>query len=312
MFTLKYEALEKGYGYIHVIVNGKNISEYLYNGGIYYGMCRISELIDWINDNLKYILSDDPFPVKTNAEVYIMNNVDNFNLKSNQENDEQNDEASLSAENAEGIKNIGSILTGREDTLIHCLTIIGQIEGHYILPSQNKTTKYEHIIPLLVSVEEDPNVKGLLILLNTVGGDVEAGLAIAEVIAGMKKPTVSIVLGGGHSIGIPLAVSAKKSFIAKSATMTAHPVRTNGLTVGVPQSFEYFQRMQERINTFVSDNSNISKEKYNSLVLNTGELVTDIGTILDSEKAVKCGLIDSVGTLSEAIASLYDMINNPK
>ena len=230
-----------------------------------------------------------------------MNNVDNFNLKSNQENDEQNDEASLSAENAEGIKNIGSVLTGKEDTLIHCLTIIGQIEGHYILPSQNKTTKYEHIIPLLVSVEEDPNVKGLLILLNTVGGDVEAGLAIAEVIAGMKKPTVSIV-----------AVSAKKSFIAKSATMTAHPVRTNGLTVGVPQSFEYFQRMQERINTFVSDNSNISKEKYNSLVLNTGELVTDIGTILDSEKAVKCGLIDSVGTLSEAIASLYDMINNQK
>ena len=241
-----------------------------------------------------------------------MNNVDNFNLKSNQENDEQNDEASLSAENAEGIKNIGSVLTGREDTLIHCLTIIGQIEGHYILPSQNKTTKYEHIIPLLVSVEDDPNVKGLLILLNTVGGDVEAGLAIAEVIAGMKKPTVSIVLGGGHSIGIPLAVSAKKSFIAKSATMTAHPVRTNGLTVGVPQSFEYFQRMQERINTFVSDNSNISKEKYSSLVLNTGELVTDIGTILDSEKAVKCGLIDSVGTLSEAISSLYDMIKNQK
>ena len=196
--------------------------------------------------------------------------------------------------------------------MIHCLTIIGQIEGHYILPSQNKTTKYEHIIPLLVSVEEDPNVKGLLILLNTVGGDVEAGLAIAEVIAGMKKPTVSIVLGGGHSIGIPLAVSAKKSFIAKSATMTAHPVRTNGLTVGVPQSFEYFQRMQERINTFVSDNSNISKEKYSSLVLNTGELVTDIGTILDSEKAVKCGLIDSVGTLSEAISSLYDMIKNQK
>lgn len=241
-----------------------------------------------------------------------MNNIKNLNLNNSTESDDCNEEASLSSENAEGIKNIGSVLTGREDTLIHCLTIIGQIEGHYILPSQNKTTKYEHIIPLLVSVEEDPNVKGLLILLNTVGGDVEAGLAIAEVIAGMKKPTVSIVLGGGHSIGIPLAVSAKKSFIAKSATMTAHPVRTTGLTLGVTQSFEYFQRMQERINTFVSDNSNITKECYNNLILNTGELVTDIGTILDSEKAVECGLIDSVGTLSEAISSLYEMINNQK
>ena len=195
---------------------------------------------------------------------------------------------------------------------IHLMTIIGEIEGHDVLPASSKSTKYEHILPQLASIEDNEEIDGVLFLMNTVGGDVEAGLAIAEVIAGMKKPTVSIVLGGGHSIGIPLAVSAKKSFIAKSATMTAHPVRTNGLTVGVPQSFEYFQRMQERINTFVSDNSNISKEKYSSLVLNTGELVTDIGTILDSEKAVKCGLIDSVGTLSEAIASLYDMINNQK
>ena len=160
-----------------------------------------------------------------------------------------------------------------------------------------------------MSVEEDPNVKGLLILLNTVGGDVEAGLAIAEVIAGMKTPTVSVVLGGGHSIGIPLAVAADKSFIAKSATMTAHPVRTTGLTLGVAQSFEYFQRIQDRITTFVSDNSGISKEDYNRLVLNTGELVTDIGTILDSEGAVKCGLIDSVGTLSQAIDCLYKMID---
>lgn len=225
------------------------------------------------------------------------------------ENDEQESEqTSLGEENTQGIKNLGSVITGREDNLIQCLTIIGQIEGHYILPSQNKTTKYEHIIPLLVSVEEDVNVKGLLILLNTVGGDVEAGLAIAEVISGMKTPTVSVVLGGGHSIGIPLAVSADKSFIAKSATMTAHPVRTTGLTLGVPQSFEYFRRMQDRITTFVSDNSHITKEEYNHLIMNTGELVTDIGTILDSESAVECGLIDSVGTLSQAIDALYEMI----
>lgn len=224
--------------------------------------------------------------------------------------DEEGGEASLSEENAQGIKSIGSVITGRSDTLIHCLTIIGQIEGHYILPSQNKTTKYEHIIPLLVSVEEDPSIKGLLILLNTVGGDVEAGLAIAEVIAGMKTPTVSVVIGGSHSIGIPIAVAADKSYIAKSATMTAHPVRTTGLTLGVSQSFEYFKRIQDRITTFVSDNSGISKEEYNQLVLNTGELVTDIGTILDSETAVKTGLIDSIGTLREAIDWLYNMIDN--
>jgi ATP-dependent protease ClpP protease subunit len=236
-------------------------------------------------------------------EVHIMLKQSEF------ENDEQESEqTSLGEENTQGIKNLGSVITGREDNLIQCLTIIGQIEGHYILPSQNKTTKYEHIIPLLVSVEEDVNVKGLLILLNTVGGDVEAGLAIAEVISGMKTPTVSVVLGGGHSIGIPLAVSADKSFIAKSATMTAHPVRTTGLTLGVPQSFEYFRRMQDRITTFVSDNSHITKEEYNHLIMNTGELVTDIGTILDSESAVECGLIDSVGTLSQAIDALYEMI----
>ncbi len=251
------------------------------------------------------------------SEILGANSLDNSQKNKNQTPDENPDggdiaggEASLTEENAEGIRNLGSVITGREDTLIHCLTIIGQIEGHYILPSQNKTTKYEHIIPLLVSVEEDPKVKGLLILLNTVGGDVEAGLAIAEVIAGMKTPTVSVVIGGSHSIGIPLAVAADKSYIAKSATMTAHPVRTTGLTLGVSQSFEYFKRIQDRITTFVSDNSNISKEEYNRLVLNTGELVTDIGTILDSETAVKTGLIDSVGTLSEAIDWLYKMINN--
>ena len=180
------------------------------------------------------------------------------------------------------------------------------------LSQQNKTTKYEHVIPLLVSVEEDERIDGLLVLINTVGGDVEAGLAIAEVISGMKKPTVSIVLGGGHSIGIPLAVAAKKSFIAKSASMTVHPVRTTGLTLGVPQTFEYFQRMQDRITTFVAENSNITKDRYNQLVLNTGELVMDIGTILEGEEAVEEGLIDEVGTVSDAIDALYDLIKENK
>lgn len=202
----------------------------------------------------------------------------------------------------------GSIITCHKDKIIHCLTVIGQVEGHYLLPRDSKTTKYEHIIPLLVSVEEDARIDGLLILLNTVGGDVEAGLAIAEVIAGMKKPTVSIVLGGGHSIGIPLAVSAKKSFIAKSASMTAHPVRTTGLTLGVPQTFAYFERMQERINTFVAEHSGITCSRYAQLVLNTGELVMDVGTVLDSERAVAEGIIDSVGTVSDAIEALYEMM----
>ncbi len=202
----------------------------------------------------------------------------------------------------------GSIITCHKDKIIHCLTVIGQVEGHYLLPRDSKTTKYEHIIPLLVSVEEDARIDGLLILLNTVGGDVEAGLAIAEVIAGMKKPTVSIVLGGGHSIGIPLAVSAKKSFIAKSASMTAHPVRTTGLTLGVPQTFAYFERMQERINTFVAEHSGITSSRYAQLVLNTGELVMDVGTVLDSDRAVAEGIIDSVGTVSDAIEALYEMM----
>ena len=202
----------------------------------------------------------------------------------------------------------GSVITCHKDKIIHCLTIIGQVEGHYLLPHDSKTTKYEHIIPLLVSIEEDARIDGLLLLLNTVGGDVEAGLAIAEVISGMKKPVVSIVLGGGHSIGIPLAVSAKKSFVAKSASMTVHPVRTTGLTLGVPQTFEYFQRMQDRITTFVVEHSGISRERYTQLVLNTGELVMDVGTIRDGERAVAEGLIDAVGTVSDAIDALYEMI----
>ena len=191
---------------------------------------------------------------------------------------------------------------------IHCLTIIGQIEGHFILPPTNKTTKYEHMIPLLVSAEQDPSINGLMIILNTVGGDVEAGLAIAELVAGMTKPVVSLVLGGGHSIGVPIAVAAEKSFIARSATMTIHPVRMNGMMLGVPQAFEYFQRMQKRITDFVTENSRISSERYNELAMNTDELVMDIGTILDGEDAVKEGLIDSVGTLAEAFSALYGLI----
>ncbi len=241
-------------------------------------------------------------------------NKDNFvkNPCADDEPKKLENDSPIDEEHTDQIGETGSILASHKDSIIHCLTIIGQIEGHYILSQQTKTTKYEHVIPLLVSIEEDERIDGLLILLNTVGGDVEAGLAIAEVISGMKKPTVSIVLGGGHSIGIPLAVAAKKSFIAKSASMTVHPVRTTGLTLGVPQTFEYFQKMQDRITTFVAENSKISKERYNQLVLNTGELVMDIGTILEGEEAVDEGLIDAVGTVSDATEALYDMIKHSK
>lgn len=209
-----------------------------------------------------------------------------------------------------GIEEVSSVVIRHGGRIIYCLTIVGQIEGHYILSPRNKTTKYEHIIPLLVTVEEDERIDGLLILLNTVGGDVEAGLAIAEVISGMKKPSVSIVLGGGHSIGIPLAVAAKRSYIAPSASMTVHPVRTTGLTLGVPQAFDYFRRMQDRITGFVVGHSSVTPERYGELVLNTGELVTDVGTILEGADAVNEGLIDRVGTLSEAIEGLCELIDS--
>lgn len=202
----------------------------------------------------------------------------------------------------------GSVTTRDGKHVIHCLTIVGQIEGHFILPPQNKSTKYEHVIPQLVAIEQSTEIEGLLILLNTVGGDVEAGLAIAELIAGMKKPTVSLVLGGGHSIGVPLAVSAKRSFIAPSATMTVHPVRMNGLVLGVPQTLSYFDRMQDRIVHFVCQNSDITEEDFRKLMMQTGEMVMDVGTVLDGEKAVKYGLINQLGSLSDAIACLYEMI----
>ncbi len=210
------------------------------------------------------------------------------------------------------IVNTGSITVERNGKVVYCLTVIGQIEGHYILPSQNKTTKYEHIIPQLVAVEESDCIDGLLIILNTVGGDIEAGLAIAELISGMKKPTVSLVLGGGHSIGVPLAVSADKSFITPSATMTIHPVRMNGLVLGVPQTLSYFEQMQERIVNFVSKNSNMPADEFRNLMLATGELVMDVGTVLDGEDAVNRGLIDYLGSLSDAVDRLYEMIDNNK
>lgn len=223
---------------------------------------------------------------------------------------EENVESEKLAEDIRQIKEMGSVTLPDAKHVIHCLNIIGQVEGHYILPAQNKTTKYEHIIPAFVAIEQDRSIEGLVIILNTVGGDVEAGLAIAELIASMKTPTVSMVVGGGHSIGVPLAVCAKKSFIVPSATMTIHPVRMNGLVLGVPQTLSYFDKMQERIVRFVCDNSAIKPERFRELMMSTGELVMDVGSVIDGEQAVKEGLIDRLGGLSEAIDCLYDMIEN--
>lgn len=208
----------------------------------------------------------------------------------------------------ENLKNLGQTNVPNFESNIHCLTIIGQIEGHMILPPQNKTTKYEHIIPQLVAIEENPNIKGVLILLNTVGGDVEAGLAIAEMIASLSKPTVSIVLGGGHSIGVPLAVSANYSYIVPSATMTIHPIRMTGLIVGVPQTFDYFNKMQDRIVEFIVRNSKIKRDTFMKLMLKTGELANDIGTILVGKEAVDYGLIDEIGGIKEALNMLHNII----
>lgn len=195
-----------------------------------------------------------------------------------------------------------------QDTNIHCLTIIGQIEGHMQLPPQNKTTKYEHIIPQLAAIEQNPNIKGLLIVLNTVGGDVEAGLAISEMLSTLTKPSVSIVLGGGHSIGVPIAVSCSYSFIAETATMTIHPIRLTGLVIGVPQSFEYMDKMQERVVKFVTRHSNISEETFKDLMFARGNLTRDIGTNIIGNEAVKYGLIDEVGGIGKAMKKLNELI----
>ncbi|MBR0140846.1 MAG: ATP-dependent Clp protease proteolytic subunit [Ruminococcus sp.] len=206
----------------------------------------------------------------------------------------------------------GDTVSQNSKHLIHCLSVIGQIEGHYVLGETNKTTKYEHIIPALVAVEQDRSVEGLLIILNTVGGDVEAGLAIAELIAGMKTPTVSIVVGGGHSIGVPLAVSAKRSFIVPSASMTIHPVRMNGTVLGVPQTLSYFEKMQDRIIHFITDNSRVLESDLRNLMMNTEELVLDVGSVIEGEDAVKLGLIDELGGLGDAMDCLYKMIEDTK
>ena len=205
------------------------------------------------------------------------------------------------------IRNMG---TASKPGAVQVLTIIGQIEGHQILSEDSKTTKYEHVMPLLAAVEESEDAKGLLILMNTVGGDIEAGLAIAELIAGMKKPTATLVLGGGHSIGVPLAAAAKRSFIAPSAAMTIHPVRLTGVVIGVSQTYEYFARTQERIVRFVTENSRVPREKFLELMLRTGEIANDVGTILNGEEAVACGLIDQVGTLSQALRWLHSQWEN--
>jgi ATP-dependent protease ClpP protease subunit len=222
----------------------------------------------------------------------------------------ENQEKSSSAENEqiEYIEKYGTAISDR----IHAISIIGQIEGHYVLPSEQKATKYEHIVPLLVSVERSEDIDGLLIILNTMGGDVEAGLAISELISSMKKPSVSLVLGGGHSIGVPLAVSARRSFIVPSATMTIHPVRVSGTVIGSPQTYYYFEKMQNRIVKFVCEHSKIAPEKFKALMLETEQIATDVGSVINGYEAVEIGLIDEIGGLSDALACLEGLINENK
>ena len=221
----------------------------------------------------------------------------------------ENKDPELKSKELEQVVELGSDITKSEKGNIYTLTIIGQVEGHQVLPETCKTTKYEHVLPLLAGIEESDEIDGLLLLLNTVGGDIEAGLAIAEMIAGMKKPPVSLVLGGGHSIGIPLAVCTKKSFITPTASMTVHPVRMTGLVVGAPQTFRYFQRIQEQIAEFVTNNSRISKADFERYMMATGEIATDVGTILYGREAVASGLIDKLGGLNDALSALHKMID---
>ena len=233
------------------------------------------------------------------------NSTQNENVSDEQKN-------ATSEEKLEGIIKSGSVISSSGEETIHCLTIIGQIEGHYLLGDGQKATKYEHIIPLLVSIEESREIDGMLMILNTMGGDVEAGLAIAEMVASMTKPTVSLVLGGGHSIGVPLAVSASKSFIVPTATMTIHPVRISGTVVGVPQTYYYFERMQERIIKFICSHSRVSGDVLDSLLMRTDQIATDVGSIIDGEEAVGIGLIDEIGGLNDALGELRRMIRESK
>ncbi|MEE0967907.1 MAG: ATP-dependent Clp protease proteolytic subunit [Clostridia bacterium] len=230
--------------------------------------------------------------------------------KKTDENGGDNGENILGCDNLDGIIKSGSVVAKNSKETIHCLSIIGQVEGHYLLGESQKTTKYEHVIPHLVAIEESEEIDGLLVVLNTMGGDVEAGLAIAEMISSMSKPTVSIVLGGGHSIGVPLAVAAKRSFIVPSATMTIHPVRINGLVLGVPQTFRYFEDMQKRIIDFITSHSSVDAEKLRELMMRPDEIATDVGSIVDGSEAVKLGIIDRIGGLSDALEELRNMIKN--
>ena len=225
---------------------------------------------------------------------------------------EEKDRDDKSGEKLENIIETGGLVAENSREAIHCMSIIGQIEGHYLLGENQKATKYEHIIPLLVSIEESQSVDGLLVVLNTMGGDVEAGLAIAEMIASMTKPTVSIVLGGGHSIGVPLAVAARRSFIVPSATMTIHPVRINGLVVGAPQTFRYFSEMQKRIVRFICDHSRAEESKIQELMMRPDEIATDVGSIIEGHEAVEYGIIDEVGGLDAALEALRGMIRENK
>ena len=220
-----------------------------------------------------------------------------------------NEDNSNPSERQQQIVDMGSATIKTDKGTIHTLTIVGQIEGHQILPPTSKSTKYEHVMPLLAAVEESDDVDGLLVLLNTVGGDIEAGLGIAELISSMSKPTVSLVLGGGHSIGVPLAVSAKTSFIAPSAAMTIHPVRLSGTVIGVSQTFHYFTRIQDRITSFVTRNSHVARETFTKLMLQTGELAADVGSVIYGEEAVKIGLIDRIGGLSDALECLHQQMD---
>ena len=213
-----------------------------------------------------------------------------------------------SREQRQEIFDTGSITCMHGEHIIHCLKVVGQIEGHTLAPASQKTTKYEHVIPQLIAVEEDPAIEGLMVILNTVGGDVEAGLALAELISGISKPSATLVLGGGHSIGIPLAVSARRSFIVPTATMTIHPVRHSGLVLGVPQTMRYFDQMQERITGFVAGHSHMSARRFNQLMMHTGELVMDMGTVLDGSQAVKEGLMDEIGSVGKVLQYLYKEI----
>ena len=255
--------------------------------------------------------------IDSNYNVYsnsFLNNNENSKEKNNDVPAEPTDTGTseTNEEKAKAINELGTPDVPYIDSDIHVISIIGEIEGHQNMNSGSKTTKYEHIIPQLVAVEESSQINGLLIVLNTVGGDVEAGLAISEMIASMKKPTVSLVLGGGHSIGVPIAVASKKSFIAPTATMTIHPIRLTGMVIGVPQSFDYIEKMQDRVISFITNHSHISEEQFKKYMMNTGELTRDIGTIVVGQSAVDSGLIDEVGGLKEALSTLHSMIEEYK